>query len=214
VTGTVPVLSAVLLGLVHGARHALEPDHLVAVSTLVVESPGTRRGAWLGAAWGVGHTVTLLLVAIVVAAAGGALPHEVEHGMQLVVAAVLVALGIRAIRLPVRVQQGEHREAVSSRRSLAIGMIHGLAGSGALTALTIAELPSTAMRLAFLVVFGLGSIAGMAALSGALGLPLSRASRFAGLARPLNTIAGCAAIVVALATATVALRDLGAWRIW
>jgi hypothetical protein len=78
-----------------------------------------------------------------------------------------------------------------ARRPLIVGAVHGLAGSGALTALVVATLPTTAARITYMVVFGLGSTLGMAALSGLLGWPLAQAGRHRGLARALSLTVGC-----------------------
>ena len=85
-----------------------------------------------------------------------------------------------------------------ARRPLIVGAVHGLAGSGALTALVLTTLPSTAARLTYMVVFGLGSTLGMAALSGLLGWPLARAGRNRGLARALSLAVGCVSTVLGL----------------
>jgi hypothetical protein len=78
-----------------------------------------------------------------------------------------------------------------ARRPLLIGAVHGLAGSGALTALVLATLPTTASRLAYLILFGLGSTLGMAALSGLLGWPLARLGSNHVLARVVTLLVGC-----------------------
>jgi High-affinity nickel-transport protein len=188
-----------ILGLVLGMRHALEPDHLTAVSTLVAEQRGLRRGAWLGLLWGLGHTAALLAVGISLALLNAQLPARLADAFELGVAIMLVALGVRSIRRALaEAGQGElheHRHGGHShthratprhvhvgrlmfaRRSLAVGVVHGLAGSGALTVLVLAAMPSTSARLAYIVIFGVGSIAGMALLSGAAGWPLARLGR-------------------------------------
>jgi hypothetical protein len=131
---------------------------------------------------------------------------------------MLIALGLRAIYLAAR--QGPagpahvhhhggtvhvHHGAPAhihigtwtlARRPLLVGAVHGLAGSGALTALVLTTLPSTAARLTYMVVFGLGSTLGMAALSGLLGWPLAQAGRHRGLARGLSLAVGCASTVL------------------
>jgi hypothetical protein len=82
---------------------------------------------------------------------------------------------------------------------LIVGAIHGLAGSGALTALVLATLPTTAARLTYMAVFGLGSTLGMAALSGLLGWPLARAGSHRALARGVSLAVGCVSTVLGLA---------------
>jgi hypothetical protein len=188
-------LSGWLLGLLLGMRHALEPDHLTAVSTLVAEHRGLRRGAFLGVCWGLGHTAALLGVGVLLAILNAKLPRRLADGFELGVAFMLVGLGIRSIALAVRegregaarahthghhshVHGAAHSHVHVGRftfasRSLAVGIVHGLAGSGALTVLVMAELPSTFARLTYLSIFGIGSIVGMGLLSGFAGWPLS-----------------------------------------
>ncbi|MCW5809249.1 MAG: urease accessory protein, partial [Deltaproteobacteria bacterium] len=87
----------VALGFAIGLRHALEPDHLTAVSTLVVDARGAQRGALLGALWGVGHTLALLAVGSVLLATSSTLPDRAADMLELAVAAMLVVLGIRSL---------------------------------------------------------------------------------------------------------------------
>ena len=200
-------ITGLCLGVLLGMRHALEPDHIAAVSTLVLESGSSRRGVWLGAFWGIGHSLSLLVVGCLLAVLHAELPSWLGEVFELAVAVMLVALGLRAFRQATRPQvahvhthphdhsqhhadghshhHAEHRAALKPlrrRRSMAsrpllFGIIHGLAGSGALTALVVAELPSTSARVTYIVLFGLGSIVGMASLSGLAGWPIARLGR-------------------------------------
>ena len=158
-----------LLGLSIGMRHALEPDHLAAVSTLATEQKSARAGLWLGALWGIGHSVSLLLVGGGLALLEEKMPVRLAHSFELLVAAMIIALGVRAVVRSVREGRagalathnhgvlvhthsmpGAHvhvRSMTFASRPLLIGLVHGLAGSGALTALVLAELPSLAARL-------------------------------------------------------------------
>ncbi|MDB4968765.1 MAG: Nickel transporter UreH [Myxococcales bacterium] len=167
-------LTAGLAGLVLGLRHALEPDHLAAVSTMVAERPGARRGLRLGAAWGLGHTLALLAVGATLALLQVSLPPRVADAFELGVAVMLIVLGARAVLVRKRAVTRPLRPARVERRSLVVGLVHGLAGSGALTALVMATLPTTAQRLGYIALFGLGSVVGMALLSSLAGWPLER----------------------------------------
>jgi len=199
------ILTGAAFGSIHGARHAFEPDHLAAVSTLVAETPGARTGVRLGAMWGLGHTITLIALAVMVGVVGDTLPGTAEGAFELLVAATLLLLGVRAIVRGVVTGPPAHGARASRRWPLLVGMLHGLAGSGALTALAIAEMPSAAGRLAFVAVFGVGSTAGMAVMSGALGAPLARAARHRSLSTTLGVAAGVVAIVVAFLAAVDAI---------
>lgn len=207
-----------LLGLLLGMRHAFEPDHLTAVSTLVTEERRPLRGAWLGAWWGIGHTLALLLVGSMLALLHSSMPPRVSAAFELGVAAMLVGLGARSIRRGLRdeargavqphahgplahqhatngkhLHVGRHAFAV---RSLAVGLVHGLAGSGALVALVVATLPSTAQRIAYMALFGVGSVLGMALVSGVAGIPLARWGRRPRVRRVIAVATGALSIAV------------------
>jgi high-affinity nickel-transport protein len=195
-------LAGGLLGFLLGMRHALEPDHLAAVSTLVAEERGAHRGAWLGAIWGVGHSLSLLCVGMVLAMLETRLPPRLATIFEAGVAVMLIALGVRALWVAATTKghchhlPGKHRaepRPLSWRyggRPLALGVVHGLAGSGALTALVLASLPSLGSRLAYIALFGMGSILGMALLSGLAGLPLKLIGTSPRAAKWLSAITG------------------------
>src|SRR4051812_45420256 len=201
-----------------GMRYALEPDHLAAVSTLVTRERSGYTAALLGACWGVGHTMSLLAAGTLLVLLRAEMPARLADTFELGVAAMLVALGLRAIYLAARqgpagsVHVHHHRGLVHvhrgapahihigtwtlARRPLLVGAVHGLAGSGTLTALVLTTLPSTAARLTYMIVFGLGSTLGMAALSGLLGWPLARVGNHRTFARALSLTVGCASTVL------------------
>jgi hypothetical protein len=201
------------LGSLLGMRHALEPDHLAAVSTLVTGERSSSKAAFLGACWGLGHTVSLIAVGTALVLLRTQMPARVSEAFEFLVALMLVGLGLRAIRLasrqgpagPVHVHHHGTRIHVHqgapahihigawtlARRPLMVGAIHGLAGSGALTALVLTTLPSTAARMTYMAVFGLGSTLGMAGLSGLLGWPLARVGQHRALARAVSLAVGC-----------------------
>jgi hypothetical protein len=209
------------LGSLLGMRHALEPDHLTAVSTLVSEGHSTRRAALMGMCWGIGHTVSLILVGAALIVLRAEMPAVASDVFELLVAVMLIGLGARAIVIaarqgpsgPVHVHaHGDHVHAhhgvpahvhigtwTLARRPLIVGAVHGLAGSGALTALVLATLPTTSARLAYIALFGIGSTLGMAALSGLLGWPLARAGSRRGIARGVSFAVGLVSIVLGLA---------------
>jgi len=196
-TGTIPAL---LLGLVLGARHALEPDHLTAVSTLATEEPSPRRGLLLGAIWGLGHSASLFAVGTVLALLHAEMPRRLAEGCEVAVGVMLILLGLRAlarVRTPAP-HVHAHAPRAFAWRSLAVGMIHGLAGSGALTALVLAELPSTASRLLYIVLFGAGSVVGMSVLSGAVGVPLALVGRRAPARAALSAVAGVVSVALGI----------------
>ncbi|HEX3758247.1 MAG TPA: hypothetical protein VHW23_06055 [Kofleriaceae bacterium] len=216
-------LGGLLLGLLLGLRHAFEPDHLTAVSTLVVGTRDTWRGMVLGAIWGLGHTVSLAVVGTLLLATGSVLPASAASAFELAVAAMLVLLGVRAVARAIRDGDrgplhhhshgdGEHVHAGPAShihmagasvalRPLIVGLVHGLAGSGAITALVFAELPTMTTRVVYLVLFGLGSTAGMAIASGVAGASLDRLAASASRRRTLTLATGVLSIGLGVAWA-------------
>jgi hypothetical protein len=208
------------LGSLLGMRHAFEPDHLAAVSTLVTSERSSYRAALLGAFWGLGHTLALVVVGVFLVVLRAEMPSRIADVFELLVAVMLVALGARAIFQAA--QQGSsgpshlHRHGrlahvhaaaaphvhiggwTLARRPLLVGAVHGLAGSGALTALVFATMSSTAAQLSYMALFGLGSTIGMATLSGLLGWPMARLGARRSVARGLSLVVGCVSIALGL----------------
>jgi len=195
----ITTLLGLLWGLAQGVRHALEPDHLAAVSTLVAERKSARSAASYAVAWGVGHALVLLAVGGALLLVRAQLPHRIGALFELAVAAMLVVLGVRALRrayvdaavgTPVAHAHAHHAHAHAgpadhvhvrgltlARRPLLVGCVHGLAGSGAIAALVMAQMPSAAAGFVYIVVFGSGATLGMAALAGLAGVPLAKLAR-------------------------------------
>jgi ABC-type nickel/cobalt efflux system permease component RcnA len=202
-------------------RHALEPDHLTAVSTLVANERRALRGAWLGAWWGLGHLVSLLVIGSTLAALQTQMPSHLASAFELAVAAMLIGLGIRSIVRALRDARGCAPSPPASLleihdcgrghihvgrrgfaiRSLSIGLMHGLAGSGTLVALVAGELPTLPLRIAYILVFGVGAIIGMTLLSGLAGIPLAQLSRSPRLGRLLLAATGSLSIGLGIAWA-------------
>ncbi|HEY7172491.1 MAG TPA: hypothetical protein VH417_16680 [Vicinamibacterales bacterium] len=208
----VELLTSSGLGSLLGMRHALEPDHLAAVSTLVSHERNGFRAAWLGVCWGIGHTLALVVVAVALIVLRAEMPAAAANLFELLVAAMLIGLGLRAIVIAARQPggAGAHRHGhgfmvhthggaphvhiggwTLARRPLIVGAVHGLAGSGTLTALVLATLPTTAARLTYMALFGVGSTLGMAIVSGLLGWPLARLGANQAVARTVSLTVGC-----------------------
>lgn len=172
----VSLLTSWALAFMLGLRHATEPDHVAAVATLVPEQRNVKRAMQLGAAWGLGHCLAIL-------ACGGAMlllrlnmSERVSDWLELSVAALLLVLGarsiVRALHKPPAADHTHQISHHSRRKSLAIGLLHGAAGSGSLAALVFANMPNLRAGFAYLLCFGAGSLLGMAALAGLAGTPL------------------------------------------
>jgi hypothetical protein len=172
-----------LLGLAQGMRHALEPDHVTAVSTLVAGQRSPRRIVSFAAIWGLGHALTLLVVGGALALFRAQMPLAVADVFELVVAFMLVALGVRALARARRPEAAHthgthdgsaHTHDHARAQPLGVGIVHGLAGSGALAALATASFASRSAGVLFIAVYGLGAAAGMALLAAAAVFPMAR----------------------------------------
>ncbi len=187
-------LAAILvLGFFLGMRHATDADHVVAVSTIVSQARTARAAAPIGILWGLGHTLTILLVGGAIILFGIVIPARVGLGMELSVAMMLVVLGglnVRGVVRDVRVRS------VRSVRPVIIGVVHGLAGSAAVALLVLGTIREPAWALGYLVVFGAGTIAGMLLITTALAFPIAAAAqRFDHFNRALCAVTGLASIV-------------------
>jgi len=199
-------------GTLLGMRHALEPDHLAALSVLLTGERSVRKAAWLGVYWGIGHTLTLLAAGTLLVVLRAEMPPMASDVLACAVVLLLVGFGFRAIYLsssPVPAgPTHSHAHGPTSgssigpwtlaRRPLLVGAVHGLAGSGALTALVMATIPSMWARLTYLALFGIGSTLGMAALSGLLGWPIARVGTHGAVARSISLAVGSTSIVLGL----------------
>lgn len=208
------------LGFLIGLRHAVDPDHLAAMSTLAVEQPMGRRAASLGAWWGIGHSAALLGAGALLLLCRVRLPDRAAEVLELAVSLMLIALGVRSIRSALRARGGaavEHahrglvhahdgdgdhfhvRSLTIARRPLLVGLLHGLAGTGAITALALASMPTVVAALAYLATFALGSVGGMALLTGAAGVPLARLARHPTAHTAMMGCVGAVSLVVGVA---------------
>jgi high-affinity nickel-transport protein len=170
----------------------------------------SAKAAWLGACWGLGHTLTLLAAGTALVMLRAEMPALATMAFEVGVVLLLVGFGARAIYqaacgvLPRRTHT--HKKPASSRlrdvdrwtlaRPLLVGAVHGLAGSGTLTALVVATLPSTTTRLGYLATFGIGSTLGMVALSGLLGWQIARMGSDRGVVRTFSLAVGSVSTVL------------------
>lgn len=205
------MLTAATLGFLLGLRHASDPDHVIALSTLLARHRRPTTAAAIGAAWGLGHGATLLTVGAAIVLLRLGVPERIALGLELAVGVVLVALGIGNLRARSRVHDhapgdrddldaGSLRAAL--RRSACVGLAHGLAGSAAIALLALAAMPSAALALCYLGVFALGTIGGMIAISLGVGAPLALLPDRAPLRLFLVTGSGALSI------------GFGAWIVW
>jgi high-affinity nickel permease len=185
--------SILLLGFVLGMRHATDADHVVAVTTIVSRQPSLARASAIGALWGIGHTATILLVGGLIVIFRIAIPPRLGLAMEFAVALMLIVLGVGNL-------SGRTLAALeSTMRPVFVGFVHGLAGSAFVAMLVLTALPSAAEGIAYLLVFGAGTIAGMILVTLAIAAPTAlTARRFGNVQHYLRFASGVASIAFGL----------------
>lgn len=217
--------AAFALGLILGVKHALDADHVIAVSTIVSEHKNLKWASLIGVFWGLGHTATLFAVGLLVIGLSVTISPRLALGLEFLVALMLVFLGasilwrsFRDERLHAHVHahnpeththfhlhgtsEEDHSHPHpfrSMRKPFLVGMVHGLAGSAALMLLVLTTIPSPLAGLAYIFIFGIGSVGGMLALSSMIALPfVFTARRFTLLNRWIRLVAGIASVAFGL----------------
>lgn len=206
------LVTAALLGLGLGFKHAVEADHLAAVCTLVAENGSVMRAVKVGALWGTGHSAVIVLAGGALVAAGVSVPTSIALVLDAAVAVMLIVLGAASLR-SARVHKHErhaHVEKRPFRKPLAVGLVHGASGTAALTLLVASTINVRLHALAFVALFGLASIAGMALAAAMLAWPLrSIKDRAPSAMRLLRGFAGAASIAAGIAVAWTVLGSSG-----
>jgi len=216
------LITTLALGFALGIKHALDADHVVAVSTIVSQYRNPLKATLVGIFWGIGHTITLLLVGIAVIGFKLVIPDQLALSMEFLVGVVLFALGVQIVwqYLPkkkhihihdhgdkmhghehfhLRKEGGEdiQHHPLRQHKSLLLGMIHGLAGSAALMLLVLSTIQSPVEGVVYILIFGIGSILGMMVISTLIGLPFALSSgRFASLNHTIRFMAGTLSVVL------------------
>jgi len=219
------MLSLLLIGFMLGMRHALEADHLAAVATLARKSSSIKDAIKQGAVWGLGHTLTLFFFSSIVILSESIIPENLALGLELLVGIMLVFLGADVIRKLIRdkihfhshqhennqihfhahkhvintahnfsAHQHEHNDGFPLK-ALFVGFMHGMAGSAALIILTLQSVDSVMTGMLYILMFGIGSIIGMAALSAIIIMPLKYSAKgLTSLHNGLHAIIGVATV--------------------
>ena len=208
----------VLMGLafVLGLKHAFEPDHLAAVSTIASRTREVRLSSVSGMSWGIGHGICVCLAGFVLLALRVSVPNTLSVQFDRVVGVMLIGLGLwtylRVTRTHlhrhehdgrVHIHLHSHAHASDHRhvhQSLAVGMAHGLLGSGALVVLALAATADVWTGIAYLVIFGIGVVISMGLIAGLMGLPFMT-RRGQRLATALQLLAGTASLMIGLSFA-------------
>lgn len=191
------------LGLITGFKHSIEADHIAAISTIVTTDNRRKKFLhipYIGLLWGLGHTIALLSIALIIMVFSIHIPSEMSNLFEFIVGVMLIYLAVTAIigvklnkfikgirhtnfhkhphmhmktkTIHTHLHNHNNNEHNHGHRSIIVGMIHGLAGSGALMILVLSTISSVEIGLLYIVVFGIGSILSMAAVSTIIGLPL------------------------------------------
>jgi cytochrome c biogenesis protein CcdA len=242
-----------VLGFFLGMRHATDPDHVIAVSTIVSRYRATAGAAVIGALWGVGHTLTIVAVGTGIILLGWVIPPRLGLSLELSVGVMLVALGLMNLRglFPrapandasppepphtLHAHPHPHGDYVHTHvhghepethphapeatplarldrwlgrlgayqvvRPLVVGVVHGLAGSAAVALLVLTTIGNVAWAAAYLLIFGLGTVAGMMVITAAMAWPLAYGSRrFSRLPQVLRVASGVVSLVFGLVVA-------------
>ena len=218
------------LGFLLGMQHALEADHIAAVSSIAARRSHVADIVKHGLTWGLGHTLTLFAFAGAAILLGRAIPETVARPIETAVGIMLIGLGAHVLWRLVRDRVHFHRHghadgtehfhahshvgetAPHARnvhahahgfrwRTLLVGLMHGMAGSAALLVLTVTQASSPAIGLGYIALFGVGSMIGMGALSTVIALPLAVSARSLTWAnRALQGAVGLATIAIGIMT--------------
>jgi hypothetical protein len=185
---------AFVTSLLLGMRHATDPDHIVAVSTIVSRERSISRAGGIGVLWGAGHTLTIFVVGGMIIAFKVAFTPTIGLSLELAVAVMLILLGALNV---LGVQPGA--AIMNTVRPFAVGVVHGLAGSAAVTLLILPLIDDARWAALYLVVFGIGTIAGMAVVTLAIAAPAALVSRrVSGLQRGIRLASGAVSLCFGL----------------
>jgi len=190
------------IGFLLGMRHATDADHVIAVSTIVSKERGLLKAGLIGALWGVGHTVTIFVVGIAIIVFKIAIPTRLGLSMEFSVGLMLILLGVlnlsgvmqrwmskidhvhEGISLAGHMHIVEMTQERDGRlggwnmtRPLAVGIVHGMAGSAAIALLVMTTIPTPLWQILYILLFGIGTIAGMMLTTACIALPISYTSR-------------------------------------
>jgi high-affinity nickel-transport protein len=189
------------LGLLPGVRHAADPDHVVAIGAIAAHTRRLWPAAQLGIVWGLGHTLTLFTVASGIVLFNWVIPPRLGLGLEFCVALALVSVGVLNI--------GGHRhDAVETRgagprRAFLVGLVHGLAGSAAVALLVVATVREPRWACAYVLMFGVGTLLGMAVITTGLALPaVLVGQRWEGMNRAIRIATGAVSVA------------MGAWLVY
>ena len=214
-----------LLGVVTGLRHSIEADHVAAVLSVVASNhKNIKRASMLGAIWGLGHTASLFVAGLVVLLLAVNINETLSSRLEFGVGIMLLFLGVSTITgwsigkffKGLRHQMSSHKhihhhyqgnvvhshghahdsEHRHGHKSLIVGMVHGMAGSGALLLIVLSTINSIPLGLAYIAIFGAGSIGGMAGISTLMGIPFVKLANSAKISLLLRYAAAITTLAI------------------
>jgi nickel/cobalt exporter len=210
-----PFLFIAGVGLLLGIRHSTDPDHVVAVSTIVSKQRSIRAAGLIGSIWGLGHTLTIFAVGSMIILFGVVIPPRLGLSMEFSVALMLILLGVlnltgimqritsyltRTKKTPDKedtslTQSAERFGLYQCLRPLVIGIVHGLAGSAAVALLVLSTIHSPLWATVYLLIFGAGTMVGMMCMTAVMAVPLACAGeRFGGFSRFFTVASGVVSV--------------------
>jgi high-affinity nickel-transport protein len=187
----VTLLLTFITSLLLGMRHATDPDHVIAVTTIVTSERSVAKAARVGGLWGLGHSLTILVVGGAIIGFKVAFSVRLGLSMELTVALMLIVLGLLNL-----INVNAHPKPVSPQRPILIGVVHGLAGSAGAALLLVPLIDDPRFAALYLLTFGLGTIVGMTLVTLAIAAPVLALGGAAGrVQRPLRIVSGVVSVV-------------------
>ena len=196
-------LEMISIGVLLGIRHAFEPDHLAAISTQVAQENKFIHQLKQGIAWGVGHTLFLVVIASIILLTQLQIPKSLELIIECSIGILLIILGIYSIKRNVATEKNTTSAAptrTSTTKSFLIGSAHGLAGSSAIVLLVSTMFSNKFTGLAYIIIVGIGSILGMTLITSLFHLlPSHKNKRIKQITGTISIIVGILVIAKTIA---------------
>ncbi|MDQ0484842.1 HoxN/HupN/NixA family nickel/cobalt transporter [Guptibacillus hwajinpoensis] len=182
------LLSLLVIGFLLGIKHAIEPDHVIAVSTIASRTRSLWKSSLAGVYWGIGHTATLVLGGTLLLLFNTTITNQWAMSLELIVGCMLIFLGIKT--LVMKKQKTEMNGNRTYIQSGFIGFVHGLAGSAAMILLTMSTVETLWQGVVYILIFGFGTCAGMLCFTTVLGIPFVATKRQVSLNKRLTQLTG------------------------
>ncbi|KMM35767.1 HupE/UreJ family protein [Guptibacillus hwajinpoensis] len=182
------LLSLLVIGFLLGIKHAIEPDHVIAVSTIASRTRSLWKSSLAGVYWGIGHTATLVLGGTLLLLFNTTITNQWAMSLELIVGCMLIFLGIKT--LVMKKQKTEMKGNRTYIQSGFIGFVHGLAGSAAMILLTMSTVETLWQGVVYILIFGFGTCAGMLCFTTVLGIPFIATKRQLSLNKRLTQLTG------------------------